>query len=285
MARGLGENGYRRLRRKKTLPRPLDADWHRADRMEKHIISFGWHGGEVKVCMLQFHRTGIFVHFPYHPDMPGLLSRGTVHAGEREQQVDLTVAGFVTSHKVKYTHHVDGNAHFSQDGRIRTAVRGRAPDLHTQRSHIFSIDVQGLAHFKEFRDEEYYGDKYGRGYFELQGPEPEAVHVIARWGMVSDGKRMEDLNNVVRFRAGGVEREAIAMAPPPASPLEPGFVIIEAEPQAPLSEEPFMLLFTGGFEKGLADPSVESAFLAMRYPVEDPGRLPSIDFQRNPSAE
>lgn len=260
------------------MPRPLDPDWHLADRREKHIVSFGWHGGEVKLCLLQFHRTGIFVHFPYHPDMPGLLSRGMVHAGDREQQVDLTAAGAVTSHKVKYTHHVDGNAHFSQDGKIRTAVRGRAADLHTPLEHIFSIDVQGLTFFDELRNEEYYSDKYGRGYFELQGSEPEAIHVVGRWGVLQAEKRAEELSNLIRFRVGGMEHEGIAMAPPPGSPLEPGLVIIEAWPQAPLSDEPFMLLFTGGFEAGLADPNVESAFLAMRYPVENPDELPSIDY-------
>lgn len=264
------------------MPRPLDPDWDRIDRMEKHIISFGWHGGEVKLCMLQFHRTGIFVHFPYHPDMPGLLSLGEVRAGKGEQQVHLEDAGAVTSHKVKYSHHVDGNAHFSQDRRIRTAVRGHAADLRTHAGHIFSIDVQGLTQFAEFTTEEYYGDRYGRGYFELQGPEPGAVHIVGRWGLLSNDRRIEDVQNPMRFRSAGRVGEGLAMAPPPGSPLEPGLVIIEASLRERMSEDPFLLLFTGGFEAGLGDPNVDSAFLALKYPAGTE-ELPNIDYLQDES--
>lgn len=259
------------------MPRPLDPDWHRVDRKKKHVISVGWIVGSVKLCMLQFDKNGIFVHFPYHPDVPGLLSRGELHAGKREQHVHLENAGAVTSHKVKYSHHMDGNAHFSQDGLIRTAVRGHAADLRTHAGHIFSIDVQGLAQFAEFSTEEYYGDKYGRGYFELQGPEPEAVHIVGRWGVLPTEKRIEEFKNPMRFRSGGREGEGIGMAPPPGSPLESGFVIIEASPRERMSEDPFMLLFTGGFEAGLRDPNVDSAFLALKYPAGTDD-LPNIDY-------
>lgn len=81
----------------------------------------------------------------------------------------------------------------------------------------------------------------------------------------------------MRFRSGGREGEGIGMAPPPGSPLESGFVIIEASPRERMSEDPFMLLFTGGFEAGLRDPNVDSAFLALKYPAGTDD-LPNIDY-------
>lgn len=118
--------------------------------------------------------------------------------GHRQEQIQLEDGGAVTSHKVKYSHHVDGNAHFSQDGRIRTTVRGRARGLRTAAGHIFSIDVQGLTQFAEFDTDEYYGDRHGRGYFELQGPEPEAVHIVGRWALLPEVVRIEDAQNAIR---------------------------------------------------------------------------------------
>jgi hypothetical protein len=44
-----------------------------------------------------------------------------------------------------------------------------------------------------------------------------------------------------------------------------------------MSEDPFMLLFTGGFEAGLRDPNVDSAFLALKYPAGTDD-LPNIDY-------
>lgn len=262
------------------MPQPLDPDWSRIDRMDKHIVSFGWHGGSVKVCMLQFHGTGLFVHFPYHPDMPGIVSRQELLAGTPgEHKLRLVNGGAVTSHKVKYSHHLDGSAHFSQDGRIRTVVRGRAADLRTHAGHIFSIDVQGLTQFSEFDPDEYYGDRYGRGYFELQGPEPDAIHIVGRWGLLPENMPVEDQRNPFRFRSGGQVREGAAIAPPLGSPLEPGVVIIEAAPRDRLSQDPFLLLFTGGFEEGLADPDVDSALLVLKYPAADEAELPNIDYE------
>jgi hypothetical protein len=251
--------------------------------MEKHIVAIGWDNGQVKLCLVQYHPKGLFVHFPYHPDMQGLLSRATVPAGPGEVKVDLKASGAVTSHKVKYSHHTDGNALFSQDGKVLSKVRGRAADLRTPAGHIFSIDVQGLHQLAKFdtSGNEYYGDRYGRCYFEFQSAEPTAVHIVGRWMQLREGRRIEELRNPVGLTEGGRTVEGIAIAPPSGSPLEGGFLIVEVVSQSPLSDAEFQLLFSGCFEKGMDDPEVESACLLMQYPATDVDDLPNIDFVRD----
>lgn len=66
---------------------------------------------------------GIFVHFCYQPD--------------------------ATTRKVKYDHPVDGQAHFSQDGRIVTSIRNQAERLDGSTGHIFSLDIAGIRLFRK----------------------------------------------------------------------------------------------------------------------------------------
>jgi hypothetical protein len=54
-----------------------------------------------------------------------------------------------TTHSVKYTHHPDGNAHFSQDGKIFTKIRKRSVPLASGSGHLFTAMVQGLEHFDD----------------------------------------------------------------------------------------------------------------------------------------
>ena len=54
----------------------------------------------------------LIVSFPYGKHSSGLLSIGNIPAGQATSQVSLEPQGKCTSHKVKYTHHLDGRAHF-----------------------------------------------------------------------------------------------------------------------------------------------------------------------------
>jgi hypothetical protein len=55
----------------------------------------------------------------------------------------------VTAHSVKYTHHPDGEAHFSLDGKIFTQVRRKAVPLSAAGGHLFTVMIQGLHLFEE----------------------------------------------------------------------------------------------------------------------------------------
>jgi hypothetical protein len=56
----------------------------------------------------------LFVTFPYFRHREGILSICRLQAnGENQTTVNLEQGGKVTSHRVKYSHHLSGRAHFS----------------------------------------------------------------------------------------------------------------------------------------------------------------------------
>jgi hypothetical protein len=55
----------------------------------------------------------------------------------------------ITTHSVKYTHHPDGEAHFSLDGKVFTNVRRKAVPLTAADGHLFTLMAQGLRHFED----------------------------------------------------------------------------------------------------------------------------------------
>jgi hypothetical protein len=74
------------------------------------------------IFQIMFLRDGsLIVNFPYGRHSKGLLSICNIPAGQATAQISLVQQGKCTSHKIKYTHHRDGRAHFSQDGKISTA--------------------------------------------------------------------------------------------------------------------------------------------------------------------
>lgn len=69
--------------------------------------------------------------------------------GFQKADVELANSGKVTSHLVKYTHHPDGGAHFSQDGKVFTRIRNKSFPLKQSNNHLFAIRAQGLGQFKQ----------------------------------------------------------------------------------------------------------------------------------------
>lgn len=67
----------------------------------------------------------------------------------------------VTAHSVKYTHHPDGEAHFSLDGKVLTQVRRRGVPLTAAEGHLFTLMVQGLHHFEDFSQNDIPSSKRG----------------------------------------------------------------------------------------------------------------------------
>jgi hypothetical protein len=99
-----------------------------------------------KAFQIGFDKDGsLFIHFPYFQHRTGILSSSEIPAtGERKADVNIEHGGKVTSHRVKYSHHPDGRAHFSQDQKIFTAIKRQSLALDTQNGHMFTLYVQGL---------------------------------------------------------------------------------------------------------------------------------------------
>ena len=93
-----------------------------------------------------FTRDGIFVNFPYHPDAPGAVCRAPVEpAGAVAVNLDAVTS--TTTHRIKYSHHVDGRAHFSQDRKIDTRIVNQARRLDEDIPHMFTMSLQGIGQF------------------------------------------------------------------------------------------------------------------------------------------
>ena len=67
----------------------------------------------------------------------------------------------VTMHSVKYSHHPDGEAHFSLDGKVFTRVRRKAVPLTAAAGHLFTLMVQGLHRFDDLNPDDIPSPKRG----------------------------------------------------------------------------------------------------------------------------
>jgi hypothetical protein len=239
----------------------------------------------VKAFQVVFHKDGsFFISFPYFRHRIGLLSISSIPAnGSRESQVNLEHGGKVTSHLVKYSHHVDGRAHFSQDGKIFTTIKRQSIALQKQHGHIFSLLIQGLNALDPAKDEL---QSTKRAAIEFAMEPPAAVKFVGRWfdvnamrfsnptptigpvvpGLDPDGKRADQIFRASPF-ANAHHVLAISCIPIPA-----------------LGSEQEIFVFYGGFSSPdiMTDPTKEAGFLAFMYPLVDSeklrDRLGSVDF-------
>ncbi|HAT7746056.1 TPA: hypothetical protein JAZ38_01680 [Legionella pneumophila] len=104
----------------------------------------------------------IYVHFPYQPEKNGILGEVELKPQKKpEYTFSLLESGKVTSHKVKYSHHPDGNAHFSQDKKIFTEIKTKSVELKKYNGHIFTILISKPSSFERLSNKErnYYSEK------------------------------------------------------------------------------------------------------------------------------
>jgi hypothetical protein len=127
----------------------------------------------VKAFQIIFSEDGsFFINFPYFRHRIGLLCASALPAdGKRQTDINLEQGGKVASHLVKYSHHPDGRAHFSQTGKIITAVKRQSIPLDAQNGHIFTLHIQGLAAFDP-------GGAWTNSIF-VANPHPNTRHVLA----------------------------------------------------------------------------------------------------------
>jgi len=197
--------------------------------------------------------------------------------------VNLEHGGKVTSHLVKYSHHVDGRAHFSQDGKIFTLIRRQSIALDQQHGHIFSILIQGLAALDRAKNEK---QSTKRARIEFTMEPPAAVKFVGRWFDVNTMRFSNPTPTigpvVVGLDPDGNQTNQIFTASPYGSARH--VLAICCTPIGPLGPEPEIFTFYGGFSSReiMTDPSKEAGFLAFLYPINEAEklreRIGSVDF-------
>ncbi|HEY0562963.1 MAG TPA: hypothetical protein VGD04_06525 [Methylophilus sp.] len=130
-----------------------------ADRVVIAVQNGGMHK---KILQINFKsRDGsIFVNLPYAKLGTGRVGIVEHPLGDPHSLLFGESAPF-TSHSVKYTHHPDGEAHFSLDGKVFTRIRRKAVPLTAAEGHIFTVMVQGLNLFEDINKKDVATPKRG----------------------------------------------------------------------------------------------------------------------------
>lgn len=228
-----------------------------------------------KAFQIGFEQDGsLYIHFPYFRHRIGILSSSEIPAtGERKADVNIEHGGKVTSHRVKYSHHPDGRAHFSQDGKIFTAIKRQSLSLDTQNGHMFTLYVQGLHALdaaKRAKDAERISSKRSVINFPIE-PTAEAIKFVGRWLDINKLRVSEPNATVgpthVMVDADGVRTNAILAASPHTNTNH--LLAISCVAIHTLGPAPGIFVFNGGFDapETMTSPMKTAGFLAFLYPL------------------
>ena len=222
----------------------------------------------------------LIVSFPYGKHSKGLLSIGNIPAGQATAQVPLEPQGKCTSHKVKYIHHPDGRAQFSQDGKIFTVVRRQSVPLNSAEGHVFTVQAAGLHEFQPAtRSKDLAQPTANRVnvQFEFGSELPQAIKFVGHLYHVGT------LEAGIAVSASSVVGPILCIGNPSA--VLAGMVLFVTCQIMPPPQPWSGLIFYGGFDTlGQYDVVSQSAnFLALSYPIENfpelASRLGSVDYE------
>jgi hypothetical protein len=222
------------------------------------------------------------------------LSIATIPGGQSGGPVDLKPQGKCSSHNVKYAHHLTGEAHFSQDGKILTQIRRQSVPLRSAQGHIFTLLVQGLHHFKvgdRTKDTAAPTPRRTNLTVDLGSTLPEAMKFVGRIfdarlvGSVLRGDYPERIGPILPLRAGDGNLTHGFCIGNPHNLSDQTLLIVtfHAIPRLDPKREAAMM-FIGGFDppKQVTDPTRTTSMLALNYPAENfdelRGQLGSVDY-------
>ena len=197
-----------------------------------------------------------------------------------------TKGGKVASHLVKYAHHADGEAHFSQDGKVKTDIRRKAVPLAEQSGHLFTIQTQDFASFPALQNA-----KERQLTFNI--PDDVFALRLTVWRF-----RLSDMSINGDIPAGaipvirtsdGVDRAGLMVLPPEGARFDDVALFLTVRPMPPISEDlAAHLIFLGGFDSMSValNHAKDTELLAFAYPCADFAALKrnigSIDFIPGP---
>ena len=232
----------------------------------------------------------IFVDFPFYLNTEGIASQLAFGAGAGQRELSLVDQGKVTSHLVKYSHHPDGRAHFSQDGKVFTMVKRQSVRLEDASGHLFTVLCIGLGNFAAAAPDDLTTATRKKNCVRFSvSSNARAVRFIGMVYSLTELRARSNGNPLTRWTttvdSDGTRREAAICAPPLGRPgqFKPLVLSMQEMPEfvvAKLST----LIFLGGFDsKSVAyDHAQDTSFLALMYPADNIEQLKtqigSMDF-------
>jgi len=237
------------------------------DRGKDFEILLGVTGAVRRISKIRFGVDGsIYVFFPGFISSKGILCNATLKSGSTT--VDLADGGAITSHLVKYAHHPDGEAHFSQDGKIKTEIRKKAVPLAQQRGHLFSIQAQNFGSFPRLE-----GNKKRTLTFNL-APDIEAIKIAAWRFPLSDIQFPDEIlpGAAPILQTPHGNHIGLFFLPPENFPFSDVMLFLAIETTPALSQDNSAhLIFTGAFDppEFALDHDKDTQFIAFAYPCAD----------------
>jgi hypothetical protein len=249
-------------------------------------------GRTTQLLQIQMRKNGqIFAQCPYFAPSAGLVGECEAVVDEKMNgQIRLGEVGVTTSHLVKYSHPIDGKAHFSQDGKVYTRIRRQSFRLDSAGGHLFEFHLFGLSSFATLVPGEERKKRVYLPFATLNAT--RAATIVGEWIPKARlrqwaremGSTFGPIGNLPYDRAGNPYLACLLGHPNPdldrygllaisLSPVEPPSTI--SQPQ---------LLMLGGWDGGALSmqPGDSVGFLAFMYPAgnidEMKRRLGSIDY-------
>ena len=245
-------------------------------RAQRHLLLADLDGTLYQLFSVTFTRDGIFVNVPYHPDAPGAVCRAPVEP-TGAVAVNLDAVTSTTTHRVKYSHHVDGRAHFSQDRKIRTRIVNQARRLDEHIPHMFTMSLQGIGQFAPLAGVK---TRYTPSRFTLDGyHDYPRLQITGRWFAQPPGL-VDGMTNSVALEVDGVQlSDGLALAAPAGSPLAGGVLVMNGslEDGLPVTADS-LLLFMGGFSPGLGHGTAGSLVMLAYPDIAETTDRPSLDY-------
>ncbi|MGO9903046.1 MAG: hypothetical protein ACLP0J_25940 [Solirubrobacteraceae bacterium] len=249
-------------------------------------------GACYKVAQIVFQKRdgSVFVTFPYYAHGTGLVSHARLDA--HSSQLDLKPGGKVTSHLVKYAHHPDGEAHFSQSGKVLTRVRKTAVRLDEAGGHLFTVHIVGCSDFKAASESERARMPSTRRTLlncDFGAETPRGIKIVGRLyttaSLKFEGEPPCVPGPVAAVQPDGAQRWAFPTSPPKGWPGDYRLLLLTAEnwPADDYPDGPHVS-FMGGFDRQdiARDTRQSTTVLALSYPIESYDelrrQLGSIDF-------
>lgn len=245
-------------------------------RSKRYVICVNVGGVRSKVMQVMFSRRdgSLLVSFPYYAHTEGLVSVAGLMPGASE--LDLAAEGKVTSHRVKYAHHPDGRAHFSQDGKVLTQVKKQSVPLDAINGHCFTVQLQGLEPFVALDAAEY--DAPSRKQrtvltFDFADEDPEAVKIAGRLYNEQELTRRVPTGTLRAVMAtedsSRTVRPAFLLCAPTGQAGDDRILMLTCDGTPSLNpNENTALMFIGGFDapRTVFDHSRATYVLALQYP-------------------
>ncbi len=250
---------------------------------KKFSIAIKVNGIAYEIFDIIFHTKGdkssafLAVSLPDFYKTTGLVTKLVMPANKRKfAKLSLIPGGKVTSHIVKYTHWLDGNTHFSQDGKVYTSMRNVSDRLDQSIGHIFTITMKGFLAFRKRDESKKKADiKRMDLEFDAGAETPPSVKFVGYWykkEVVHLTRPPEKNGAYVFLRAGKPVLNCWAISPPPDSLLSEYVLLLTGERIPAITRERgSRFSFMGGFdEKSVRDDiSKDLHLLVSSYPARN----------------